>query len=739
MAKNTDFVSHKKSKQIVDGKPKLPLATDLVEGEIAINFGKDVETLSIKNESGDVVTFSSDNYYTEKKLGSGFTGENSAVTVTDVIEENEEIIAAALTDLAERKLDASAYTPSVELWEASTGENSAVLKNSNNVASGISSVAEGSGTTAGGNYSHSEGQSTSATSYQSHAEGYGTLASGDQSHAEGLGTKATGDYGSHAEGGYTVASGSEAHAEGQQTLASGGNSHAEGLSTSGTGNASHAEGYKTLANADNSHAEGLGTKATTNCSHAEGYYTLASGDSSHAEGNSTIASGYHSHAEGSSTSATSYQAHAEGYYTLASGGQSHAEGQSTSATSYQTHAEGYGTLASGDYSHAEGYGTIASGNYSHAEGQNTTASGSRSHAEGQNTTASDNSSHAEGQSTSATSISSHAEGYLTIASGDYSHAEGQNTTASGTRSHAEGYYTIASGGYSHAEGASTSATSRYSHTEGFGTIASGDYSHAEGYSTIANNQSEHASGQYNISNTGATSSAQTLFSVGNGTADNARHNAFEIRQNGDIYIVDNNGDSIKLQDNLGGGGSITVDQVLDDTTSASTKPVSSKAVYKAVTDNELVWTNAYVTLSGTVSSHTENTEIHVTDADKNKLHTHDNKSLLDAITGNVGTMAYENKTSYYTKSETSGATEISTALGKKSNTGHTHTSNDIKKMTNYTSGSTNTPIQTSDTLNEAIGKLEHSLGGINLIALTQQEYDDLATKNTTTLYIITDN
>jgi hypothetical protein len=98
-----------------------------------------METISTKNESGDVVTFSSDNYYTEQKLGSGFTGENSGKTVTEAIEgvvatvdqvlddlvgsgfasssitdviiENEEIVSAALTDLDERKLDASAYTP----------------------------------------------------------------------------------------------------------------------------------------------------------------------------------------------------------------------------------------------------------------------------------------------------------------------------------------------------------------------------------------------------------------------------------------------------------------------------------------------------------------------------------------------------------------------------------------------------------------------------------------------------
>jgi len=103
MAKNANFVSHKKSKQKnQDGSPKLPLASALVEGEIAINFAENVETLSILNESGDVVTFSSDNYYSEKKLGSGFTGANSGKSVTDVIVENEEIVSSALNDLNDR-------------------------------------------------------------------------------------------------------------------------------------------------------------------------------------------------------------------------------------------------------------------------------------------------------------------------------------------------------------------------------------------------------------------------------------------------------------------------------------------------------------------------------------------------------------------------------------------------------------------------------------------------------------
>ena len=152
------------------------------------------------------------------------------------------------------------------------------------------------------------------------------------------------------------------------------------------------------------------------------------------------------------------------------------------------------------------------------------------------------SSHAEGENTTANGISSHAEGYNTTASGDYSHAECNLTTASGSLSHAEGYNTTASGGQSHAEGGNTTA--------------SGNFSHAEGNSTITKNQSEHASGQFNVSSSVSTifgDAGNTLFSVGNGTSSNNRKNAFEIRQNGDIYIT-SGGTDIKLQNHLGGGG-----------------------------------------------------------------------------------------------------------------------------------------------------------------------------------------
>ena len=142
-----------------------------------------------------------------------------------------------------------------------------------------------------------------------------------------------------------------------------------------------------------------------------------------------------------------------------------------------------------------------------------------------------------------TSTNSIIEGLGTVASGKYSHAEGGATSAKGIASHSEGMNARANGIASHAEGEDTKAN--------------GNYSHAEGQFTTANNISEHASGQYNNSVSASTTfgdSGNTLFSVGNGTSDNARHNAFEIRQNGDIYIS-KDGQDVKLQDQLGGGGS----------------------------------------------------------------------------------------------------------------------------------------------------------------------------------------
>jgi predicted nucleic acid-binding Zn-ribbon protein len=119
--------------------------------------------------------------------------------------------------------------------------------------------------------------------------------------------------------------------------------------------------------------------------------------------------------------------------------------------------------------------------------------------------------------------------YAIKASGSNSHAEGEETQAIGYNSHAEGQGTTTSGGNSHAEGRSTKAN--------------GTSSHAEGHNTITYNIAEHAAGYFNTSTQinyglwGGRSDA-LLSSIGNGNTNAQRHNAFEVRQNGDIYYSD---------------------------------------------------------------------------------------------------------------------------------------------------------------------------------------------------------
>lgn len=250
-----------------------------------------------------------------------------------------------------------------------------------------------------------------------------------------------------------------------------------------------------------SHAEGENTQALGTRSHAEGYNTRALANASHAEGNGTNAKGHESHAEGESTQALGNQSHAEGKSTIAKGHESHAEGNSTQALGNRSHTEGYSTIAEGYNSHAEGVSTQALGSQSHSEGNETIAEGRNSHAEGNGTNAKGENSHAEGNSTEASGKNSHA-------GGNESKATNINSFAGGTKSEAAGEHSFA-----------------------FGAIAKtgpGAYaSFALGNRVSTQNIGEFSCGQYNIS------SPDTLFSVGNGKNADAKHNAFELKYNGE--------------------------------------------------------------------------------------------------------------------------------------------------------------------------------------------------------------
>ena len=87
--------------------------------------------------------------------------------------------------------------------------------------------------------------------------------------------------------------------------------------------------------------------------------------------------------------------------------------------------------------------------------------------------------------------------------------------------------------------------SSHSHVEGDQNIVeNAQYSHIEGTNNKITSHYSHASGRYNkfIKNSDDTDEYNTQFSVGNGNSDN-RHNSFEIKQNGDVYIADSSDDS----------------------------------------------------------------------------------------------------------------------------------------------------------------------------------------------------
>ena len=211
----------------------------------------------------------------------------------------------------------------------------------------------------------------------------------------------------------------------------------------------------------------------------------------------------------------------------ASGNRSIAIGESTTASGISSTAMGVETAASGNHSTAMGESTIASGDTSTATGQSTTASGNISTAMGESTTASGISSTAMGENTTASGTSSTAMGVDTAASGSHSTAMGESTTASGTSSTAMGNETEAVGASSTAMGESTTA--------------SGDYSTVMGQNTTASGESSTAMGQYNVLNTGdnptSYDATNTAFSVGNGTSEGSRSDAFKVLFNGTTTIA----------------------------------------------------------------------------------------------------------------------------------------------------------------------------------------------------------
>ncbi|MBL0145862.1 MAG: hypothetical protein IPP48_08965 [Chitinophagaceae bacterium] len=184
---------------------------------------------------------------------------------------------------------------------------------------------------------------------------------------------------------------------------------------------------------------------------------------------------------------------------IASGASSFATGSSKASESYATalgfsQATGYASTALGtaratnDYTIAIGSNALASGNAATAVGFNAIASGFRSFAVGYST-----------------------------ASGDFSTAIG-TSTATGLSATALG---------------SSSANGNYSNSIGFQNAANSFSSVAMGYNTIANGFYSTVTGTFNdtLVSSNNASPASPLFTVGNGTDNNNRSNAFVVLKN----------------------------------------------------------------------------------------------------------------------------------------------------------------------------------------------------------------
>lgn len=294
-----------------------------------------------------------------------------------------------------------------------------------------------------------------------------------------------------------------------------------------------------------------------------------------------------------------------------------------------------------------------------------------------------------------------------------------------------------------------------------------------GWYNQAYNYYETTFGRYNNSVSASTTfgdSGNTLFSVGNGYS-TARHNAFEIRQNGDIYLT-KDGQDVKLQDQLGGGGSsYTAGDGINITNNVIS--VTGKADTSAVTAIQdslsgYVTTDTEQIISGrkifTYSSSSGKAIEFKQTSDSAKvgfriINSADTNNEVASFEFRPNTFTIDNVQhplmyfGHYRNKNVANAGVPQTVIGfrqydqlnaaayhyllplpEKAKTPFSLTTSfkDYYAPIGFKNGST---MITAD--NTGVVDLSSELDGLKLKKLTQAEYDSLATKDSNTLYIIT--
>ena len=286
----------------------------------------------------------------------------------------------------------------------------------------------------------------------------------------------------------------------------------------------------------------------------------------------------------------------------------HVEGQDCKIVGYASicHLEGSGSAVVHSMGKNVGFFSEAVG--CHVEGENGVAAGAFSHVEGSGCAALNNTAHCEGHGYYGISVTdwkkrtakdndylkdlwkkilfgkTDTSGYtykFSAAIADASHVEGTGNIAPKAYATLEGLDTGATAsfvnGANHAEGAGNLAGAAASHAEGIrNEIGHNAYaSHAEGIKNTTQNRAEHASGQYNKSNKATDTfgdAGNTLFSVGCGTSDADRKNAFEVMQDGTCKYYD-----VATGEQINVGVAKELSKPFDLTIGSTTKKVNGKS------------------------------------------------------------------------------------------------------------------------------------------------------------------
>lgn len=245
------------------------------------------------------------------------------------------------------------------------------------------------------------------------------------------------------------------------------------------------------------------------------------------------------------------------------------------------HVEGGGGVVGGAYSHVEGDGCAALNNGAHCEGKGYYKN---SVTDWKKRTNKDND-YLKDLWKKILFGKTDTSGYtykFSAAIGNASHVEGTGNIAPKASVTLEGLDTGATAsfvnGANHAEGAGNFAGAAASHAEGIrNEIGHNAYaSHAEGIKNTTQNRAEHASGQYNKSSKATDTfgdAGNTLFSIGCGTSDADRKNAFEVMQDGTCKYYD-----VATGEQINVGVAKELSKPFDLTIGSTTKKVDGKSV-----------------------------------------------------------------------------------------------------------------------------------------------------------------